>query len=123
MVENFQRVHFGYDEATLDESSKAALDANAKIMLGNGSISIEVQGHADDRGTTDYNLALGQRRADAVVRYMTSKGVPASRARTVSYGEERPLSTGQTETAWAENRRAEFRITSSDSALVHGTVN
>jgi peptidoglycan-associated lipoprotein len=95
-------------------------------MLEHSDIKIEVQGHADERGTTEYNLVLGQRRADAVVNYMVSKGVPGSRIRSVSYGEERPLDPATTEVAWAMNRRAEFRITYSGdtrNAIINGTIN
>ena len=123
MAYNFGRVHFGYDQATLDPASKTALAANVEIMQKFPTITVEVQGHADERGTIDYNIALGQRRADTVRTYMTSMGVDPSRVRIVSYGEEVPVSSGHDEIAWAQNRRAEFRITSGTDTRVHGTVN
>ena len=85
------------------------------------SITVEVQGHADERGTTEYNLALGDRRAEAVRRYMTHAGVPTARISTVSFGEERPLATGSSEVAWAENRRAEFRVVASAEGVMGTT--
>lgn len=122
MVANFQRVFFEFDSAELTPGSKGALDANVKIMQENPDLKIEIQGHADERGTTDYNLALGQRRADAIARYMTAMGVDASRIKVVSYGEERPLDPGHHETAWSKNRRGEFRITWGGDDYVRGTT-
>ena len=122
MVKNFQRVFFDLDASELDASSKAALDANIRIMTEHPDIKVELQGHADERGTTDYNLALGQRRAQAVRRYMTTNGVATPRLKVVSYGEERPLRPGSNESAWSKNRRAEFVITWGDSEAVEGTV-
>ena len=123
MVYNFGRVHFPLDSHTLDAPSKAALAANVEIMQKFPTIEVEVQGHADERGTIDYNVALGQRRADAVRTYMTEMGVAPSRVRLLSYGEERPLSSGHDEVAWSENRRVEFRITAGTDPKIRGTVN
>jgi peptidoglycan-associated lipoprotein len=111
MAANFRRVNFGLDSAELDGATKQALNHNAEIMAKHPNIVVEVQGHADERGTTDYNLALGERRAAKVREYLALMGVPASRLSTRSYGEEVPLSAGANETAWSENRRCEFRIT------------
>jgi peptidoglycan-associated lipoprotein len=111
MVKNFERVFFDFDSSSLDDQSKSALKDNATIMSEHTDIKLEIQGHADERGTTDYNLALGQRRANAVLNFLSSNGVASSRLKVVSYGEERPLSEGHSETAWAQNRRAEFIIT------------
>ncbi len=122
VAQNFARVSFAFDSATLDASSKAAIAENAEIMVSNPEVKVEVQGHADDRGTTDYNLALGDKRAATVRALLIAGGVAPSRVVTVSYGEERPRSQGGTETAWAENRRAEFRITWSGDAFVEGTT-
>jgi peptidoglycan-associated lipoprotein len=121
MVKNFQRVYFDFDSASLADDSKAALTENASIMTANADIKIELQGHADERGTTDYNLALGQRRADAVRRYLSAQGVAGSRVTVISYGEEKPLDSRSFEGAWTKNRRAEFRITWGDGAT--GTTN
>lgn len=122
LVHNFQKVFFDFDSATLDASSKAALDANARILAEHQDVKIEVQGHADERGTTDYNLALGQKRADAVVKYLQAVGVASTRVRVVSYGEERPAVNASTETAWAQNRRAEFVVIWGDTTKVQGTT-
>jgi peptidoglycan-associated lipoprotein len=121
MVKNFQRVYFDFDSAALSSDSKAALAENASIMQANTDIKIELQGHADERGTTDYNLALGQRRADAVRRYLSAQGIAGSRITVVSYGEEKPLDSRSSEGAWTKNRRAEFRITWGEG--VKGTTN
>ena len=123
MAKNFERVFFDFDSAALGGASKQALDENSTIMAQYSDIKLEVQGHADERGTTDYNMALGQKRADSVVQYMLARGVSSSRVRSVSYGEERPLDGRSTETAWAMNRRAEFVITWSGNAPVSGTAN
>ena len=121
MAKNFTRVYFDFDSSTLTSQSKSALDANVQIMKDNGDIKLELQGHADERGTTDYNLALGQRRANSVYQYMTAGGIPTSRLKVISYGEERPRERGASETAWAQNRRAEFVITWKGEANVSGT--
>lgn len=122
MAANFSKVFFDFDADGLDASSKAALDANAVLMKTHSDIKIEVQGHADERGTTEYNMALGQRRAEAVRQYMAQSGIAGTRLAVVSYGEERPASSGSYETAWAQNRRAEFRITWGDTTTVQGTT-
>lgn len=123
MTKNFSRVFFEFDSADLTADGKAALDANAGIMSQYSDIRLEIQGHADERGTTEYNLALGQKRADAVVRYLLQRGVSTSRVKSVSYGEERPLDGRATETAWEQNRRAEFVVSWSGDAPVQGTSN
>lgn len=110
MNTNFARVRFDLDSDALDMQSKEALTANAAILKEFPGLVVEVQGHADERGTTDYNLALGQRRASAVRSYLVTEGVSGEQLRTVSYGEERPAEMGSNESAWSENRRAEFRI-------------
>ena len=108
LAEHFAKVHFEFDSAVLSQGSMDALAANARILQQHPSLAIEVEGHADERGTTDYNLALGQRRAEAVQRYLTTNGVSGRRVKTVSYGEEQPLQRGSSESAWAANRRAEI---------------
>jgi len=118
------KVFFDYDSASLDSGTKSALDQVASIMSQNPSVKLEIQGHCDERGTTSYNMSLGERRARAVNSYLSGKGVPTSRLATVSYGEERPSSSGAYETAWAQNRRAEFRVTyQDDAANVQGSTN
>jgi peptidoglycan-associated lipoprotein len=110
IIRNFERVHFDYDSASLAGESKAALETNAGLMQDFPNIRVEIQGHADDRGTTDYNLALGQKRARSIANYLGNMGVPESRLPVVSYGEERPVASGSDEVAWSQNRRAEFRL-------------
>jgi peptidoglycan-associated lipoprotein len=110
LVSNFEKVHFDTDSSALDAGGKAALEANAQILQTHPELKVEVQGHADERGTVDYNLALGQRRAKSVVDYLTQQGVAPSRLPVVSYGEERPEDSRSGATAWAKNRRAEFRV-------------
>jgi peptidoglycan-associated lipoprotein len=116
MSGHFARVHFETDSDQLKAEGKAALSANAAIMQAHPSIKVEVQGHADERGTVDYNVALGQRRAKSVADYMTTVGVSSSRVTTVSYGEEVPLDKRPGEQAWSQNRRCELRILSGDGA-------
>ena len=88
--------------------SRLELDAYAKCMVQNASWKLTIEGHADERGTTDYNLSLGQKRADAVRDYLQRLGVKGERSHTVSYGEEKPLDTASTEEAWEKNRRCEL---------------
>lgn len=121
MKANFARVHFDFDSADLDSDSRKALALNAKIMSMHPSVTVEIEGHCDERGTTEYNLALGQRRAQAVHDYLVKNGVSASRLNAISYGEEAPLEVGAHEGAFSKNRRAEFRVTAAE-ALVDGTI-
>lgn len=118
---NFARVHFALDSARLEPDAARALDDNAAVLRAWPSLVVEVQGHADARGTVDYNLALGQRRARAVIDHLVARGVPAGRLVAVSYGEERPLSAAGGESAWAMDRRAEFRVLT-PGVGVRGTV-
>jgi peptidoglycan-associated lipoprotein len=107
-IAGMQTVYFDYDSAEIREDSRAALRANAdKLNAGNlGTVTVE--GHCDERGSTEYNLALGERRANAVKRYLVDLGVPSNNLRTVSFGEERPAVQGHDESAWRYNRRADF---------------
>ena len=98
-------LYFAFDSAGLSADAKRAVDTRTTCYTG--ASSVRVAGHADERGTTDYNLALGQRRANAVKSYLTTTGVAGSKVKTVSYGEERPADRGHNEAAWAKNRRAE----------------
>jgi peptidoglycan-associated lipoprotein len=102
-------VRFDFDRDNLRPDAQTALDAKAACYAA-GTATIRLEGHADERGTTDYNLALGQRRADSVKRYLQGKGVAAGRLSTVSFGEERPANNGHSEGAWAENRRVEIHV-------------
>jgi peptidoglycan-associated lipoprotein len=103
-------VHFGYDQFDIREEDRPILQANAAWLKSNAKWKVRIEGNCDERGTTKYNLALGERRANAVREYLVSLGVPAPRIRIVSYGEEHPLDPGHNETAWAANRRGEFYV-------------
>lgn len=100
------RVFFAYDSSVISTSEQSTLDRQAKWLKKNKDVSITVEGHCDERGTREYNLALGERRANAVKRYLVSSGIPAGRIKTVSFGKERPAVLGSTPAAHAENRRA-----------------
>ncbi|MEO7505301.1 MAG: peptidoglycan-associated lipoprotein Pal [Sphingomicrobium sp.] len=98
-------VYFGTDEYQLDTASQATLAAQARWMLANTKVRASIEGHADERGTREYNIALGERRANAARDYLVAQGVPAARLLVVSWGKERPAAVGSNETAWAQNRR------------------
>jgi peptidoglycan-associated lipoprotein len=110
-------VHFDYDQADLRPADRAILDAKVPILQANSGVMIRVSGHTDERGSDEYNLALGQRRAASVKAYLVQHGVSDARIQTVSYGEERPVAQGSDESAFAQNRRAEFEITSGGQNL------
>jgi peptidoglycan-associated lipoprotein len=110
-------INFDYDQAVVRQADQATLDRKAAIMAANPSLKIRIAGHADERGSDEYNLALGNRRAAAAKRYLENKGVDASRIDVVSYGEERPLNPGNDETAYAQNRRDEFEVTAGGTNL------
>lgn len=103
-------VYFDYDRADLSEDARATLEAKVPVLQANPSIRLRVAGHTDARGSDEYNMALAQRRAAAVQRYLADRGVDASRLEIVSFGEERPAVAGENESAWAQNRRAEFEV-------------
>ena len=104
-------VYFDYDESEIRSDAERTLRAKLEILRANPSLRLSVEGHADERGSTEYNLALGTRRAEAVRQFFTSFGLDASRFSITSFGEERPAAMGSNEDAWAQNRRAEFVIT------------
>lgn len=104
------KVYFDYDKDEIRDDAKATLDTKAAIMAANAGLRLRIAGHTDDRGSDEYNLALGQRRAAAVQRYLVARGVDAARFETVSFGKERPAAQGENEAAWSQNRRAEFEI-------------
>ncbi len=101
-------VHFAFDSDSVDDQNRAIVESNAQYMQANPKLKVSVQGHTDERGTREYNLALGQRRAKAVARMLKVLGIPDNRVTTTSFGEEKPIATGQGESAWAQNRRVEF---------------
>jgi peptidoglycan-associated lipoprotein len=108
----FQPVFFGLDSFEVDGTAQQALNANAGILKKYPSWVITIEGHCDERGSAEYNLALGEKRALAAKTYLVSLGVPADRLRTVSYGKEFPFDPGHDEAAWSKNRRAHFVVTS-----------
>lgn len=104
-------IFFALDSSTLDSSSKATLASNAAFLKANEAVAIQIEGHCDERGGIQYNLALGERRAKTVKDYFVASGIASSRLTTVSYGKERPLEVGHDESAWSKNRRANFVVT------------
>jgi peptidoglycan-associated lipoprotein len=107
-----QPVFFDYDSESLNGAGRSTLDANAKLLRDNPDAQITIEGHCDERGTVEYNLALGERRAQAARAYLVSAGINASRIQVISYGKERPFDTGHNESAWGKNRRAHFVLRS-----------
>ena len=110
-------IHFDFDRADLRDDAKANLDAKIPVLIANSNVTIRVSGHADERGSSEYNLALGQRRAAAAKRYLVERGVAESRVETTSFGEERPVCTESNEGCWSQNRRDEFEITAGGPML------
>lgn len=105
-----QDVHFDFDSSEITSAGQSTLRGNGQWLLDNPGNSVVVEGHCDERGTAEYNMALGERRARAAADYLRTAGVPAKSVSTVSYGEELPLDAGHTEEAWAKNRRDHFAI-------------
>lgn len=105
-----KRIHFAFDSSVLSQKAQDALKSKAKILKKNPELRLVIEGHCDERGTDEYNMALGERRARAAYEYLILLGVDADRMDLVSYGEERPLVEESNEEAWAKNRRNEFRI-------------
>lgn len=106
---SLETVYFDYDAFTLSPEARRALERNAAWLKANPTVKVTVEGHCDERGSDEYNLALGERRALAVKNYLVTLGISEDRLAAVSYGEERPAAAGHDETAWAKNRRGEFR--------------
>ena len=103
-------VNYAFDSYALDATAKSILAANADWLKANPNARVQIEGHCDERGTNEYNMALGSRRSNASMDYLRSLGVAASRMSTVSYGEELPLDPRHNEEAWAKNRRAHFNV-------------
>jgi peptidoglycan-associated lipoprotein len=99
-------VYFEFDQYILSDTAKQVLDKKAKWLKDFPNAKAQIEGHCDERGSAEYNLALGQKRADAVMQYLVSLGINANRLSTISYGKEKPLDPGHTEEAWSKNRRA-----------------
>ena len=104
-------IYFDYDRSDITDDSRTKLDAKVPVLTQNTGVRIRIAGHTDSRGSDEYNLALGQRRAAAAKRYLTDRGVDGSRIEIVSFGEERPTCTDESEGCWSRNRRDEFEIT------------
>jgi peptidoglycan-associated lipoprotein len=111
-------INFDYDQATVRPADQQTLDRKAAILSANPNVKLRISGHADERGSDEYNLALANRRAAAAKRYLENKGIEGSRLEVISYGEERPLNPGSDENAYAQNRRDEFEVTAGGDNLV-----
>ncbi len=104
-------VYFALDDASLSETARERVAANGRFLLDHSEFQVTIEGHCDERATSEYNLALGERRASVVVAYLKTLGIEPNRLRTVSYGEERPVCTTSAEDCWMRNRRAHFVVT------------
>jgi peptidoglycan-associated lipoprotein len=107
-VSDLGTVYFAYDSFGLDEAARATLDRNAQLLRENTALVLTIEGHCDERGTVEYNQALGEKRAESVKQYLVDANIAADRLRIISYGKERPADEGHDETAWSRNRRCEF---------------
>ena len=99
-------IHFAFDQYDIDPEARSILDSQAQWLTGNPNTRITIEGHADERGTREYNLGLGDRRANAAKNHLVARGISPSRITVISYGKERPEALGSNESAWAQNRRA-----------------
>jgi peptidoglycan-associated lipoprotein len=109
VVSQLTRIYFDFDQFTLSSAARDTLAANAAIINAAPGVKVRIEGHCDERGSDEYNLALGEKRAQATRDYLVSLGVAGDRLETISYGEELPLDPASNEDAWAKNRRAEFK--------------
>ncbi len=105
---NFVTIYFDFDKYNLRDDAKSGLKNNYEVMKERNDARIQIEGHCDERGTVEYNLALGEKRARSAMDYLVSMGIPRERMSIISYGKERPAAFGSNEDAWAKNRRAEF---------------
>lgn len=112
-----ERIHFGYDQSVLTPESEQSLMRKLAVMRANPDVQIRISGHADERGSIEYNRALGQRRAETAKDFLVGFGISTSRITTVSFGEDRPLVNASNEQAWAQNRRNEFAILSGGNQM------
>ncbi len=106
----FSDIHFDFDKFNLKDDARDVLKKHAEWLNKNKDVMIVIEGHCDERGTAEYNLALGERRANSAAKYLTDMGIDEKRIKTISYGFERPLDPGHNEEAWAKNRRAKFVV-------------
>jgi peptidoglycan-associated lipoprotein len=109
-VRDVEDIHFDFDRYDIRPDAARILDANARWIKANPRALVLIEGHSDERGTNEYNLALGERRAKAAMNYLAGQGLPADRFTVISYGEEWPMCQERTETCWARNRRAHFLV-------------
>jgi len=103
-------VYYDYDKSNIRDDQKARVEGNADFLKANPKLDIRIEGNCDERGTNEYNMALGERRAQSAKKYLVNLGIPSHRIRTMSYGEEKPLLYGHDEYSWAQNRRSDFVI-------------
>jgi len=107
----FATIYFDFDKSDIRSDQRSTINRNAELLKQYPSVSVRIEGHCDERGSDEYNIALGNRRADAARRYLVEYGIAGNRIQTISYGESRPVDPGHSEAAWAKNRRTEFVIT------------
>lgn len=105
---NPKAVYFGFDSSQIDSQGQAVLNQHAALLKSHGDARVQISGHTDERGSREYNMALGERRAKAAQAYLNTQGIPTSRTEAVSFGEDQPAATGHDESSWALNRRAEL---------------
>jgi len=108
----FETVYFDFDKFNLRSDSKSGLDSNYDLLIQFPDVMVKIEGHCDERGTVEYNLSLGEKRATACMDYLIGLGIDASKISTISYGKEKPVDGGHSEAAWGKNRRCEFKIVS-----------
>ena len=109
---DFRAVYFDFDKYNLVDSAKAALDFNAQVLKDNPSVIVRIEGNCDERGTVEYNISLGEKRANSAKQYLMGLGIPESQMQTISFGKEKPVALGHDEASWAKNRRDDFKIIS-----------
>jgi peptidoglycan-associated lipoprotein len=110
LQELLEKIYFDFDSAELSAAARDSLKKNHDLLKKNGSAKVQIEGHCDERGSDEYNLALGERRAKSAAKYLTTLGIKADRLSTISYGKEKPADPGHDEAAWAKNRRDEFVV-------------
>lgn len=107
----YEKIYFDFDKSELNPEAQAVLKKKAEWLRSNSQFSLRIEGHCDERGTNEYNLALGERRADSALKFLNALGISTHSISTISYGEERPADQGHNESAWSKNRRDEFKLT------------
>lgn len=105
-----EKIYFGFDSTELDDTARAALAKDSELLLKNSTVKVRIEGNCDERGSAEYNLALGEKRAKVAKKYLETMGIPAANLSTISYGKEKPEDPGHGEAAWAKNRRDEFVV-------------